>query len=263
MPLFSFDTYNLLSTAVIVLGIQIVFFIFASIFKTDKVTDLSYSLTFILIALLLLFSRSSYSIVPLLFTGLIVLWGFRLGGYLFVRILKIKKDNQFDGMREKTLSFASFWMLQAVTIWIVMLPSTIVLSTSGALQPNVLTWVGIIVWAAGFLFEAVADVQKYRFRSRPENSGKWIQHGLWNYSRHPNYFGESLCWWALFIIAVPYLEGWMWISVLGPVFLTFLLLFVSGVPTVEKRSDQKYGEQPEYLRYKEKTSLFIPLPPKK
>jgi steroid 5-alpha reductase family enzyme len=263
MPLFQFDSYYLLSSAVIVLGIQIVFFFFASLFKTDKVTDLSYSLTFVILTLLLFFSSPSYTFVPLLITIAISLWGFRLGGYLFVRILQIEKDDRFDGIRENTLSFAAFWLLQAVTIWIVMVPATIVLGMSGSTEPHIATWVGLGLWAIGFFIETVSDAQKYRFKKKAGSSGKWIQHGLWRYSRHPNYFGESLCWWALFIIVVPYLEGWMWISVLSPLFLTFLLLFVSGVPTVEKRAEEKYGELPEFQQYKSSTSLFIPLPPKK
>lgn len=263
MDFFSFDPFNLFSTALVILGIQIVFFVFAAVFKTDKVTDLSYSLTFILITLLLFFSRSDVSFVPSIITVLIAVWGCRLGGYLFIRILKLKKDKRFDGIRENPISFGAFWIVQAVTVWVIMLPGTIILSLEGPVRSTPFTWFGILLWCIGFLFETIADAQKYRFRNNEKNRDRWIQHGLWRFSRHPNYFGESLCWWSLFLIAVPHLEGWMWVSIIGPIFLMIILLFFSGVPTVEKRAEATYGTNPQFQQYKARTSLFIPLPPKK
>jgi steroid 5-alpha reductase family enzyme len=263
MPFFGFDSYNLLTSGLIIVAIQIVFFIFASALKTDKVTDLSYSMTFVVMALILLFTGAQYAVPQLLIALLITAWGLRLGGYLFLRIIRLKKDDRFDGIRENPLSFAGFWFLQAITIWLVLLPSTIVLSMQSALSVSVLTWVGAALWAIGFVIETVADAQKYRFRNDPSHKGKWIDRGLWRASRHPNYFGEMLCWWGLFLIAVPHLEGMMMLSIFGPIFITFMLLFVSGVPTVEKKAQDKYGDNPEFLAYKNRTSILVPLPPKR
>lgn len=263
MPFFAFDSYNLLSVGILIFAIQIVFFLFASAFKTDKITDISYSMTFVLVALVLLFSVGNYALAQLLIAGLITVWGLRLGGYLFTRIIRLGKDDRFDGIREKWLSFAGFWLLQAITIWIVMLPAILVLGMTTVFEASPLVWIGSAVWGVGFLIETVSDVQKYRFRNDPANNGKWIEHGLWRLSRHPNFFGESLCWWGLFLIALPFLQGLMLISVVGPLFLTLMLLFVSGVPTVEKKAEQKYGDNPEFRAYKERTSIFIPLPPQK
>jgi steroid 5-alpha reductase family enzyme len=263
MPFFGFDLYNLLTSGLIIVAIQIVFFIFASALKTDKVTDLSYSMTFVAMALILLFSNARYALPQLLIALFITVWGLRLGGYLFSRIIRLKKDDRFDGIRENPLSFAGFWFLQAITIWIVLLPITVVLSMRSALSVSALTWVGAAVWGLGFVIETAADAQKYKFRNDPSNKGKWIDRGLWRLSRHPNYFGEMLCWWGLFLIASPYLEGMLMLSIFSPIFITFMLLFVTGVPTVEKKAEEKYGDNPEFLVYKNRTSLLVPLPPKK
>ena len=102
---------------------------------------------------------------------------------------------------------------------------------------------GAAVWLVGFLIEAVADAQKAAFRAKKENRGRFVASGLWRYSRHPNYFGEILVWWGLFLYVVPVLHGAAFAVVIGPVFITLLLLFVSGIPLLEKSADEKYGER--------------------
>ena len=120
---------------------------------------------------------------------------------------------------------------------------------------------GLLMWLKGFYFEVVADAQKSAFK----NAGKpgVITTGLWKYSRHPNYFGETLLWWGLFVFIIPVLSGALWLTILGPVFITVLLLFVSGIPLLEQSADKKYGADPAYQEYKNRTSLFIPWLPGK
>ena len=108
----------------------------------------------------------------------------------------------------------------------------------------------------------MADAQKSAFKEKEENSGRFIASGLWRYSRHPNYFGEMLVWWGLFLYAVPVLHGAAFAVVIGPVFITLLLLFVSGVPPLERSADEKYGDDPAYREYKRRTSILVPLPPR-
>jgi steroid 5-alpha reductase family enzyme len=110
--------------------------------------------------------------------------------------------------------------------------------------------------------EAVADAQKSAFRAKDENRGRFVTRGLWRYSRHPNYFGEILVWWGLFVYAVPVLHGAAYAVVIGPVFITLLLLFVSGIPLLERSADEKYGDDPAYRDYKRRTSILVPLPPR-
>lgn len=261
MTLFGFDTYNILFALIVSFGIQIVFFAFAAGFKTDKVTDLSYSLSFLVLTVVLLILERGFRPVQILAAAVTALWAVRLGSYLLVRIIDMGKDDRFDEMRDNPLKFARFWLLQAISVWLISFPVIFILS----LESTVLTWLSIVgaaVWLTGFVIEAAADAQKYRYKSNPENKGGFISRGLWRYSRHPNYFGEILCWWGIFLIVAPSLSGIAWLAVLGPAAITALLLFVSGIPMLEKKHDKKYGDDPAYRNYKEATSLVIPLPPR-
>jgi steroid 5-alpha reductase family enzyme len=246
---------------VIALAVNGAFFAIAATRRTDVVTDLSYSLTFAILAVALAFTGARTS-VQLTASLLVVVWAVRLGSYLFRRILRMKVDHRFDSMRDKPLRFARFWFLQAITVAIVMLPVSYLLDRSRA--PGFGAWAaaGASVWLAGLVVEAVADAQKSAFRSREENRGRFIASGLWRYSRHPNYFGEILVWWGLFVYAIPFLDGAAFAVVAGPVFITLLLLFVSGIPPLERSADEKYGHDPAYRDYKRRTSILVPLPPR-
>jgi steroid 5-alpha reductase family enzyme len=247
---------------VIALALNGAFFAVAAARRTDVVTDLSYSLTFALLAVVLPFTggREPSQLIASL---LVLLWAIRLGGYLFRRILRMKVDHRFDAMRDKPLRFARFWLLQAVAVAVIMLPVSYLLDRSGA--PGFGAWAaaGVAVWLAGLLIEAVADAQKSAFRSKDEHRGRFIASGLWRYSRHPNYFGEILVWWGLFLYAVPFLDGAAFAVVVGPVFITLLLLFVSGIPLLERSANEKYGDDPAYRDYKRRTSILVPLPPRR
>lgn len=248
---------DIILSLIIAFGIQIFFFIFAATFKTDNVTDLSYGLSFIILAGFFLIKNKSFQITQILVASLVFLWGFRLAGYLLIRILKIKKDKRFDGMRENFIKFAGFWFFQALTVWIISLPVVYLLSLNQNLLLNILTYVGLILWTIGFLIETIADQQKFVFKNK--NPKKFIKSGLWKYSRYPNYFGEMLLWWGLFIMVIPYLIGLNWVTIIGPIFITFILLFVSGIPLLEKSYNKKYGNDKEYQEYKKNTSKLIPL----
>jgi steroid 5-alpha reductase family enzyme len=251
-------TAILLSLALAFL-VNAAFFAVAAARRTDVVTDLSYSLTFALLAVVLLFTGAREP-VQLVASLLVLVWAVRLGGYLFRRILRMKVDHRFDGMRDEPLRFARFWLLQAITVAVVMLPVSYLLDRSDA--PGFGAWqiAGASVWLAGLVIEAVADAQKSAFRAKDENRGRFITSGLWHYSRHPNYFGELLAWWGLFGYVFPVLHGAAYAVVAGPVFITLLLLFVSGIPPLERSADEKYGDDPAYRDYKLRTSVLVPLP---
>ncbi|MBN1331381.1 DUF1295 domain-containing protein [Candidatus Dojkabacteria bacterium] len=260
MSIFDFDTYNIIFTLLISFAIQITFFSLAAYFKTDKVTDLSYGLTFVFIAVLLYIFGDIQDTSRIILTLMITTWGFRLAGYLFIRIIKIKKDKRFDGIRENFWRFASFWTLQGFSIWLILLPATIFLSSQSVEELKILNVLGFGIWLLGLLIETIADWQKYQFKNKPKNKDLWIQSGLWKYSRHPNYFGELLCWWGIFIYVFPILDGLMLLGIFGPLTITTLILFVSGIPTIEKKYNEKYKNDKEYQKYKESTSILIPLP---
>lgn len=236
--------------------VQAGFFGFAASLKTDKVTDLSYSVTFILLALVLLFDNDPSEPAQAVIAAMVVLWGVRLGVYLLLRIILMKRDPRFDGIREDLRRFARFWLLQGVVVWVVMLPVTIWFSDPGGW--GALRWPGLLVWSAGLVIETVADLQKFRHKTRAGVG--WTCSGLWRYSRHPNYFGELLCWWGVFLFVLPDLAGWEWAAVAGPLTLTFLLLRVTGVPPLRKRAVERWGDDPRYREYVRSTRLLVPWP---
>jgi steroid 5-alpha reductase family enzyme len=241
------------------LGVNAAFFAFAALRKTDVVTDLSYSLSFAVLALVLPYFGAHRSI-QLIASLMVLLWAFRLGGYLFGRILRIKVDHRFDEMREKPLLFARFWLLQAISVAVIMLPVSYVLDRESVPRVGIWAIVGVVAWFVGLAIETVSDSQKAAFKGMDKNRGRFISSGLWRYSRHPNYFGEMLVWWGIFVYALPFLHGWAFAVVIGPIFLTLLLLFVSGIPLLEKSAEEKYGPDPAYREYKRRTSVLLPLP---
>ena len=245
----------------VALAVNGAFFAAAASRRTDIVTDLSYSLTFALLAVVLPFTGAGKP-VQLVASLLVVVWALRLGTYLFRRILRMRVDHRFDGMREKPLRFARFWLLQAITVAVVMLPVSYLLDRDHPSGLGAWSIAGASVWLVGLLVEAVADAQKAAFKAKKENRGRFVASGLWRYSRHPNYFGEILVWWGLFVYTVPVLHGAAFAVVIGPVFITLLLLFVSGIPPLERSSDEKYGSDPAYRDYKRRTSILVPLPPR-
>jgi len=243
------------------LGIQMVLFIPAFFFRTDKLTDLSYGLTFIILAWIV-FLKNIYAPLKLLLVIMITLWGLRLAGYLFIRILKTRKDKRFDGIRESFSRFFSFWILQGVSVWIILLAALIFLNNTPIY--STLTLIGIIIWIIGISIEATADQQKRAFSSKAENKGKWISSGLWKYSRHPNYFGEITCWVGIYLLTFSSLPGiYKLIALASPLYIAFILIFVTGLPKLEKYADEKWGTNKDYQAYKKRTSILVPFPPRK
>ncbi len=250
---------NMLQIFLVIVLLQIIFFIYAALRKTDKVTDLSYGLTFVVAVLFAYLINIEYvSIFKTVLLILVSLWGIRLSTYLFIRILKTGKDKRFDGVRENFKRFASFWLLQAVSIFIILLPTTYILITKETMSLNWISNIGLVIALLGILIEGIADSQKFIFKNKVENKGKWINTGLWKYSRHPNYLGEIMMWVGVFIYGIVYINGIELLTILSPIYITFLLVSVSGIPTLEREYDKRYGEDKEYQEYKKKTGKLLP-----
>jgi steroid 5-alpha reductase family enzyme len=249
---------NLLFTLGMSLLVQAIFFAFAASLRTDKVTDLSYGLTFVVIAVALFLRSDATGLAPLLLVGMVVAWGVRLGSYLVYRIWSIGRDERFDGIREDFVRFLTFWLFQGVAVWLIILPVTLWFSRPGPWT----AWMGVgaTIWLAGLVIESVADQQKFAFKQTPEGRERWTDAGLWRYSRHPNYFGELLCWWGVFVFAAPRLGAWAFLALVGPLTVTGILLFATGIPTLEASARRKWGENPEYQAYRARTRTLVPWP---
>jgi steroid 5-alpha reductase family enzyme len=238
--------------------IQWLAFIPAYLLQTEKFFDLTGSLTYIsVITLALIFSTGADGRSILLW-ALVIIWAIRLGTFLFGRIKKAGKDDRFDEIKPSFIRFLNVWTIQGLWVTFTMAAALVAITTSTRKELDLFAILGFLVWAFGFAFEVTADYQKSRFSANPDNKGKFIQTGLWSRSRHPNYFGEIMLWVGVAIIALPVLQGWQWVALISPVFVTLLLTRVSGIPLLEKKADKKWGGQEDYESYKKRTPVLIP-----
>ena len=224
-----------------------------------SIADIFWGLGFVLIVWMSFLRAEGYILRKLLIALLVSIWGLRLAIYIGLRNRGKGEDLRYKTWRKQYgknywwVSLFTVFGLQGLLLWAI---SLVVQGGQLASKPADLGWlegVGFLIWAIGFVFEAVADFQLYRFKADPGNQGKVMDRGLWAYTRHPNYFGESLIWWGLFFITLSTPNS-LW-TIISPVIITFLLLRVSGVRLLEKTIVEK---RPAYRAYKESTSAFFP-----
>lgn len=249
--------------ATIFMGIQWVGALgYAVPMKDEKYLDITGSLTFASMSLLAYYESGVTSWRGALFTAFVWFWCIRLGTFLYLRIQAAGDDTRFEEIGENRLRFFSLWNIQGLWVFLTLQPVLLSLkhSTNNP-QVDVLDIVGTALWIVGYVLEVVADYQKTKFRADKRNHGKFIQSGLWSYSRHPNYFGEMLMLGA-FLVAVHGLPtlGLRIAAAVCPVFVTFLLTTVSGIPLLEKQGQERWGKLPAYQDYVVGTSVFVPLP---
>jgi len=238
--------------------IQWLAFIPAYLMQTEKFFDLTGSLTYISVTIIAVIFSKGADFRSILLAALVVIWAIRLGTFLFGRIRKAGKDDRFDEIKPSFFRFLNVWTIQGLWVTFTMAAALVAITTSARKELDVFAIVGFLVWAFGFAIEVIADSQKSRFSANPANKGKFIQTGLWSRSRHPNYFGEIVLWVGVAIIALPVLQGWQWVALISPLFVTLLLTRVSGVPLLENKADKKWGGQEDYESYKKKTPVLIP-----
>lgn len=238
--------------------IQWLVFIPAYFMQTEKYFDITGSITYISITLAALFFSADADARSMLLAVLVVIWAVRLGTFLFSRIQKAGKDDRFDEIKPSFVRFLNVWTIQGLWVTFTAAAALVAITSTHRKELDLFAVIGFLVWILGFGFEVVADSQKGRFNADPKNKGKFIQTGLWSRSRHPNYFGEIVLWLGVAIIALPVLQGWQWVAMISPIFVTLLLTRVSGVPLLEKKSDAKWGGQKDYEEYKKNTPVLIP-----
>ena len=238
-------------------------FIPSYIYQTEHYFDLIGSISYISIVLFTFLALNNLDVRSILIGLLILVWAVRLGSFLFIRVKRDGKDNRFTVMKTKFWWFLFTWTIGGLWVFITMAAGLAAMTSAKVVPLGWFALIGIFLWLEGFLVEVVADHQKTRFRSKKENQGRFINEGLWSFSRHPNYYGEITLWLGIAFIAFPVLQGWQLLTLISPIFVYILLTRISGGTMLERRADKKWGDDPEYQRYKETTSSLIPMFKKK
>ena len=239
-------------------GIQWLAFIPARLFETERFYDLTGSITYIAVTLSAISVVTAPSGAQWLIAIMIFLWAGRLGSFLFRRIHAAGGDQRFDHIKVSSSRFFVAWTLQGA--WVVM-TSCAALTAILSAEPTAvgaIYVIGAVMWVAGFVVEVIADQQKSRFRADPANAGRFINVGLWARSRHPNYFGEILLWAGIAVMAIPYLSGTQWVVMLSPLFVYALLTRISGIPTLVRRGQELWGDDPACQAYVANTPRLLP-----
>ena len=241
--------------------IQWVAFIPAFINQTEAFYDLTGSFTYVTLVTVAVLLTPKTDARSVLLLGLVVVWAVRLGSFLFRRIRRAGSDERFDNIKPSFTRFLLAWTLQGLWVSFTLAAALAAITSKTRQELGMFAVIGFLVWLLGLGIEVLADWQKSRFRADPENTGKFINTGLWSWSRHPNYFGEIVLWIGVAIIALPVLAGWQLLTLISPVFVTILLTRISGVPLLEARADEKWGGQADYEDYKARTPVLIPRSP--
>jgi steroid 5-alpha reductase family enzyme len=228
--------------------------------KRNDIADIAWGIGFVFVSWTS-FLLSPFSLRALVVNMFVTIWGFRLAWHIFTRNRGKPEDFRYLVWRKTwkhfyIRSYFQIYMLQGLFLYLISIP-VLAINFSGYQGITLFDFIGISIWVIGFYFESVGDLQLKRFVSNPAHKGKIMQEGLWQYSRHPNYFGEVTQWWGIFVMALSVPSGIY--SIIGPLTISILILFVSGIPLLE----QKYAGRPDFEAYKKRTSVFFPLPPKK
>jgi len=245
-----------------------IFFIHAYIFQTEHYFDATGSFTYISLSIILIFN----SIFNSSFEGLnpytyligimVILWSLRLGMFLFKRVKDVGQDIRFLEMKKDFFWFFMTWTLSGLWVFLTYVAGLSAMTSINLIENMsfyhfIFMLTGFLLWVVGFVIEILADNQKKIFRENPSNKGKFISSGLWAWSRHPNYFGEIILWLGIAIIAFPSMEGGEFLGLISPLFVYVLLTKISGIPMLEKSSDNKWGLEEDYIKYKKTTPILF------
>ena len=238
--------------------IQWISFIPAFIFQTEKFFDLFGSLTYLTAILYTLHVTGSTRLSDYIIVGCIAVWAIRLGSFLFLRIHKAGEDRRFRTIKPNFTRFLMTWTLQGMWVSMCLLCVLTALSSITGVIMNNLFFVGLVIYVLGLVIEIVADQQKTVFRREPKNKDKFITTGLWSLSRHPNYLGEILLWSGIAIMSVSSLQGLQYLTLISPLFVYILLVYISGIRLLENQAEKKWGHLDSYKEYVKNTpSLFF------
>lgn len=249
--------------SVLIFVIQWLCFLPSWLFHTERFFDLTGSITYLTVIAVSLSSTPSLDTRSVLLGVFIGLWALRLGTFLFFRVLKTGEDRRFELIKHQFARFLMTWTLQG--LWVLFtISAALAAITTSSQKP--LSWVGILgilIWLIGFTFEIIADNQKTKFRKVLNNREQFISQGLWSWSQHPNYFGEILIWIGIAIVALPALSGWLYVTLVSPVFVWLLLTRISGIPMLDQAAEKRWGDNPNYQIWRDSTPKLVPRLPRK
>jgi steroid 5-alpha reductase family enzyme len=253
----------LAATAGITAAVMVSLWLVSLLLRNSSIVDGYWGPGFLVITLVAGCVGSGATCRTVLITTLVAIWSLRLGGYITWRNFGGGEDYRYAAMREHHgrafawVSLFTIFGLQGALMWLISMPLQMAVVSPS--PPGWTLWdvVGLTLWCAGFLMETIGDWQLARFKADPQNHGQVLDKGLWAWTRHPNYFGEAVLWWGYFFIALSTPIG-IW-TVLSPILMTYLLLRFSGVALLEKALVDR---RPGYREYVERTSAFLPWPPR-
>ena len=253
----------LAATAIVIVMTMVILWLASLVLRNASIVDIFWGFGFVLVGWVAFAVADGSFSRQLLIALLVSVWGLRLTVYLAWRNIGKGEDYRYVTMREKwgrrfpLVSLGTVFLLQGALMWVVSLP---IQAGQVADSPSGLIWldyVGVLLWAVGLFFETAGDLQLARFKADPANKGKVMDRGLWRYTRHPNYFGDFMVWWGLYLVALA--TGDAWWTIIGPLAMTVLLMKVSGVGMLEKTITSR---RPGYEAYISRTSAFFPRPPR-
>jgi steroid 5-alpha reductase family enzyme len=256
-------SHAMLVSALAIVVLMLSTWVLSIILKNASIVDIVWGLGFVMVAWVVRLSTDANNARQWLLVAMVTVWGLRLAGYLFWRNHGNGEDFRYRAMRKHygprfgLISLVTVFALQGALMFVVSL--SVQLGQADA-TPNigVIAYIGVALWLVGLFFEAVGDAQLARFKADPANQGMVMRTGLWRYTRHPNYFGDFLVWWGIFLIAAESGAG-AW-GFAGPLLMTLLLVKVSGAGLLEKDIATR---RPGYADYVRRTSGFIPRPPRR
>jgi steroid 5-alpha reductase family enzyme len=253
----------MLAAAAAVAAVMLITWLVSLPLRNASIVDITWGLGFVVVAWVVRAQGDTETTRQWLLVAMVTIWGLRLAGHLFLRNHGEPEDYRYRAMRKRygdrfpIISLATVFLLQGVLMWVVSLPVQLG-QVPDSPDVGLIGVIGVVVWLVGFAFETVGDLQLARFKRDRSNEGKVLDTGLWRYTRHPNYFGDCCAWWGIAIVAAESGTG-AW-GVIGAIVMTVLLLRVSGVALLERSLSKR---KPDYQAYVDRTSAFVPLPPKR
>lgn len=255
---------NLGVSAAVAVGVLLITFAVGVAKGKHRVVDVAWGAAFAAVAASTWVMSSGHgdNLTRAVVAGATALWGLRLAVHIAWKSRGAPEDRRYEALladakgNPHLAALRWVYLLQGGLVWLISLP--IQVASYGPQPPMVLLWIGVAVWLIGFLFESIGDAQLARFKANPDNKGQVLQTGLWRYTRHPNYFGDAMVWWGIFLLACG--SWWGIATVFAPLLMTWFLAAKTGKPLMEKHLLES---RPNYVDYIRRTSGFIPWPPRR